>query len=172
MKKFVPLSALLLLFSSSPSLAMMMSEQCKDEIHKICPMKAKDKDHEKMKTCIDKNASKISKECYQEVSNMRACKGEVEKYCPMSKKEKSEGGMMKTKECVDKNLSKLSQNCQVLVQKFREEMRAKIAACGADVIKFCSDIKIGDHKGVKKCLEKNEDELSDECKATRESGMM
>ncbi len=170
MKKFVPLAALLLLFSSSKSFAMMVSEECRSEINKLCPMKTK-KDHEKMKVCIDNNSSKFSKKCYQEMNDMRVCKDEVSKFCPMSKKDRSKDEMMKMKDCVDKNLSKLSQNCQVVIQKSREEMKAKMAACEPDVKKFCSNVKQDDHMGVKKCLKKHKDELSSECKAVSKHRM-
>ncbi|MGZ3696994.1 MAG: hypothetical protein ACXWP5_02775 [Bdellovibrionota bacterium] len=47
-------------------------------------------------------------------------------------------------------------------------------ACGADMKKFCGEVKKGDHEGMMKCMNDNESKFSDACKAqhTKMKGMM
>lgn len=49
-----------------------------------------------------------------------------------------------------------------------EEKQHRLAACKADVEKFCADQPRGQHK-IRPCLEANKDKLTPECKTALET---
>jgi hypothetical protein len=88
----------------------------------------------------------------------RPCADDVEKFC----KDVKPGGGRIVK-CLEAHQSDLSDACKKRLESGGARMKAVQAACGADVEKWCKDVKPGGGRIVK-CLKEHQTELSAECK--------
>lgn len=91
-----------------------------------------------------------------------ACKADIEKFC--ASVEKGEGRIVR---CLKENEAQLSTECKEhrdnMKSKIKENLKEAHAVCEADIDKFCEDVE--PRKGaILKCLKKNKDEVSAECR--------
>lgn len=75
--------------------------------------------------------------------------------------EAGEGRILK---CMADNKDKLSAECKEHHEKMKEHRADMKEACQEDVQKHCADVK-GGHGRIMKCMHKNEEKLSEGCKA-------
>ncbi|MEK7383072.1 MAG: cysteine rich repeat-containing protein [Elusimicrobiota bacterium] len=92
-----------------------------------------------------------------------ACKADVEKFCQDVKP--GRGRIIKCLKEHDKDLSEGCRNEGAKVQeRFKEGAEKMMTACGADMEKFCKDVKPGEGRIIK-CLRDHDKDLSEGCNA-------
>lgn len=87
-----------------------------------------------------------------------ACKEDITKFC----KDVSAGNRAVAK-CLKEHQSDLSPACKTNISEKKEKAQDFSQACKKDVAQFCKDTKTGGGR-VLKCLKRNTDKLSAECK--------
>lgn len=97
----------------------------------------------------------------EHVSGHGACSEDMKKLCG-AVKNGDHDAMMK---CMRSHDDKLSAPCKDEHAKMMGKMQELKTACQADMDSFCKDVKKDDHHAMHDCMMKNQDKMSDTCKA-------
>ena len=93
------------------------------------------------------------------------CKTEKDRYCSQISRPKSKVFL-----CLLENESKLSEICRASLKASAETMKGSSSACMSDVMKFCTWVVPGGGR-ILKCLFKNEEKISSECRKELNDGL-
>jgi len=92
--------------------------------------------------------------------NRNSCADDIAEFC----KDVSPGGGRMAR-CLKQHEEDLSEECKASIEQARSKVQEAQEACSDDIQNFCKDVKPGAGR-IMRCLKKNEEQLSAECRET------